>query len=164
MLFLVLETLAPTAFPVLTRVLGLDSDQVRALLNEVTAELRKQQYRVYLKIYYTFGQKPALRSQFEQVVSSIESFLEAPTLDEHGSEMVFCLDDVLLRLRLWEEDLRDDEDFGRDHDPLEALEAEQYATGKRATTALGILSRRVDAMRKYQEQSHQQKYVNACRL
>ncbi|KKY13322.1 putative tam domain [Diplodia seriata] len=58
MLLVVLEGIAPTAVPVFTRVLGYDNDEIEALLDEVRAEFLRQEYRVYLKFYYTYGQKP----------------------------------------------------------------------------------------------------------
>ncbi|KAF4310884.1 Methyltransferase type 11 [Botryosphaeria dothidea] len=59
MLLVVLEGIAPTALPVFNRVLGWDNDTIEELLDEVRNEFLKQEYRVYLKFYYTYGQKPA---------------------------------------------------------------------------------------------------------
>ncbi|EKG13436.1 Methyltransferase type 11 [Macrophomina phaseolina MS6] len=58
MLLVVLEGIAPTALPVFNRVLGWDNDTIEELLDEVRNEFLKQEYRVFLKYYYTYGQKP----------------------------------------------------------------------------------------------------------
>lgn len=53
-----LEGIAPTAIPVFTQVLGWDTDRIEQLLDEVRNEFLKEEYCVYLKFYYTYGQKP----------------------------------------------------------------------------------------------------------
>ncbi|EOD51955.1 Methyltransferase type 11 [Neofusicoccum parvum] len=58
MLLVVLEGIAPTALPVFTLVLGWDNDAIEQLLDEVRNEFLKGEFKVYLKFYYTYGQKP----------------------------------------------------------------------------------------------------------